>query len=130
MQHARRGEDISRQIANDARVSESVLMTNYVKETDEEARQRSNRTYHRILASLSCEWPLGRYIHNARSEMESQLRAAIDAKDWARAAEISKRLAQAPRMLPDRRPSTREMNRGRPLPSGLPLSVSCLGCGR
>ena len=38
MQHARRGEDISRQIADDATVSESVLMTNYVKETDEESR--------------------------------------------------------------------------------------------
>jgi hypothetical protein len=39
LQHARRGEDIARQIARDAMVSESVLMTNYVKETDEEMRQ-------------------------------------------------------------------------------------------
>jgi integrase len=44
LQHARRGEDINRQVAADARVSESVMMTNYVEETAEELRQRSNRT--------------------------------------------------------------------------------------
>ena len=46
---------IARQIASDLRVSESVLMPNYVKETDDEMRQRSNRTYRRNLASLSSE---------------------------------------------------------------------------
>ena len=76
LQHARQGEDITRQIANDARVSESVLMTNYVKEMDKEMRQRSNRTYWRIHASLSPE-VAARYgcIRNARSEMESHLRS-------------------------------------------------------
>ena len=94
LQHARRGEDIARQIASDLRVSESVLMTNYVKETDEEMRQRSNRTYRRILASLSSEVAT-RYgdVQGARSEMESQLRAAIDAQDWEAASEIAKRMA-------------------------------------
>ncbi|OAI41509.1 hypothetical protein AYO40_00300 [Planctomycetaceae bacterium SCGC AG-212-D15] len=57
LQHARRGEDINRQVAADARVGESVLMTNYVKETDEEMRQRSNRTFNRIMASLSPRSP-------------------------------------------------------------------------
>ena len=97
LQHARRGEDISRQIANDASVSESVLKTNYVKETDEESRQRSNRTYQRILFSLTPEVAVRYgYVYDARSEMESQLRSAIDAKDWAVVNEISKRLAQEP----------------------------------
>ena len=97
LQHARRGEDIARQIASDIRVSESVLVTNYIKETDEEMRQRSNRTYRRVLASLSSA-VAARYGHvqDARSEIESQLRAAVDAKDWARASEIAKRLAQEP----------------------------------
>jgi hypothetical protein len=97
LQHARRGEDIARQIASDARVSESVLMTNYVKETAEEARHRSNRTYRRILASLSPE-VTAQYGHvrDPRSEMESRLRAAMDAKDWATVNELSKRLAQEP----------------------------------
>ena len=38
--------------AIDARVGESVLMTSYVKETDEQLRQASNRTFARLLASL------------------------------------------------------------------------------
>ena len=62
LQYARSGEDIARQVANDAGVSESVLMTNYAKQTDVEARQRSNRTYRRILASLSPEVAV-RYGH-------------------------------------------------------------------
>ena len=55
LQYARSGEDVNRQVARDARVSESVLMTNYVKETDEQIRQMSNRTFYRILASLPPE---------------------------------------------------------------------------
>src|SRR5208283_5366865 len=42
LQHARRGEDINRQVAKDAKVSESVMMTNYVKEMEEEIRDGSN----------------------------------------------------------------------------------------
>ena len=82
-----------RQVAADVRVSESVMMTNYVKESDEEMRQRSNRTYRRIQASLSSEVAASYgHIQDARSEMESQLRAAIDAKDWAMVSDIVKRL--------------------------------------
>ena len=75
----------------------SQFTTNYVKETDEEARHRSNRTYRRILASLAPE-VAARYGHvqDARSEMESELRAAMDAKDWATVTELSNRLAQDP----------------------------------
>jgi integrase len=93
LQHARQGEDIARQIAGDAMVSESVLMTNYVKETDEEMRQRSNRTFRRIQASLSPEIA-SRYGHiqDARSEMESQLRAATDNKNWAHVIEVAQQL--------------------------------------
>ena len=99
LQHARRGEDINRQVASDARVSESVLMTNYVKETDEEMHQRSNRTFRRIVASLSPEVAL-RYGHveDAHSAMENRLRAAIEAKDWSLAAEIAARLAEEERL--------------------------------
>ena len=100
LQHTHRGESIARDIASDARVSESVLMTNYVKETDEEAQHRSNRTYRRILASLAPE-VAARYGHvrDARSEMEDKLRAAMDAKDWATVTELSKRLTQDPQPL-------------------------------
>jgi hypothetical protein len=102
LQHSRHGEDINRQVASDARVSESVMMTNYVKETDEEMRQRSNRTFRRIIASLSPE-VARRYGHvqDARSEMEDRLRSAIESKNWALASDLAARLAQ------DGRPSDR-----------------------
>ena len=97
LQYALRGDDVASQVAIDAGVSESVLMTNYAKETDVEARQRSNRTFRRILASLPPEVAI-RYgfVHDARSEMENQLRAAIDAKDWGRATELVAKLRQEP----------------------------------
>jgi hypothetical protein len=95
MQHSRRGEDINRQIAKDARVTEGVMMTSYVKEADEEMRQRSNRTYFRILASLSPE-VARRYGHveDARSELERRLRAAIEAKDWGLSEELASKLGR------------------------------------
>jgi hypothetical protein len=55
LQHARSGEDLNRQVAHGARLSESVMMGHYVIERDEEMRQASNRTYHRILLSPSLE---------------------------------------------------------------------------
>jgi hypothetical protein len=74
---------VNRLVAQDARLGESVMMTNYVMELDEEFRQRSNRTYHRILAAL----PLAvanryGYSPTARNQLEEQVRAAIAAKDW------------------------------------------------
>ena len=68
-------------------------MTNYAKQTDVEARQRSNRTYRRILASLSPEVAL-RYgqVQDPRSEMENQARAALDAKDWSQMKELAAKL--------------------------------------
>jgi hypothetical protein len=70
------------------------MMTNYVKETDEEMRQQSNRTYGRIVASLAPELA-HRYGHlqDARSELETRLRAAIDSKCWAIASDLARQLA-------------------------------------
>lgn len=98
LQHARRGEDINRQVAADARVGEGPMMSSYVKETDEEMRARSNRTFRRILASLPPE-VARRYGHieEDRSELEKRLQAATEAKDWGLVAAISARLAQARR---------------------------------
>lgn len=95
LQHARRGEDINRQVAADARVSESVMMINYVEEGSEEMRQRSNRTYRRIIASLPTD-VAERYGHvrDARTELEDRLRAALDSQNWALAAELSACLAR------------------------------------
>lgn len=94
LQHARRGEDINRLVAADARVGESVMMTSYVEETDEELRAKSNRTYRRIAASLPVE-VVRRYgyVEDNRSDLERRLREAMDAKDWPLLATLSSRLA-------------------------------------
>jgi hypothetical protein len=87
------GEDLNRQVAGDARLSESVMMANYVRETDEEMRQRSNRTYRRIVASLP---PQVRrrygYVPSPTEELEEQLQAAYAAKDWQLVAQLAARL--------------------------------------
>ena len=98
LQHARRGEDINRQVAEDARVGEAVMMANSVKETDDELRARSNRTFARIVASLPGEVAC-RYGHadQAPTPLERQLEAAMAAKDWDRVAALSALLARRDR---------------------------------
>jgi hypothetical protein len=89
LQFVRSGEDLNRQVARDARVSESVLMTSYVKETDEQIRQASNRTFARILASLQVD--LTRRCGHVEPSLdtEEKLRQVIDAKDWEVAAQMT-----------------------------------------
>jgi integrase len=95
LQHARRGEDINRQVAEDARVGEAVMMTAYVKETDDELRARSNRTFARIVASLPPD-VARRYGHMdlAPTPLEQQLAAAVVAKDWERVTALSVLMAK------------------------------------
>ncbi|MCY2987825.1 MAG: hypothetical protein NTY19_08185 [Planctomycetota bacterium] len=93
LQYARDGEDLNREVASDARLSESVMMTNYVRETDKQMRQRSNRTYHRIEASLSLA--LRRrygYVPSPAEELEEQLQVAQAAKTWRLVAELAAKL--------------------------------------
>ena len=81
-------------VAQDARLSEGVMMTNNVMELDEENfRQRSNRTYHRILAALPLE-VANRYGYSPTTldRLEEQVRAAVGAKDWDKAAKLSQQL--------------------------------------
>jgi len=95
LQYARVGEDVNRQVAADARVGESVMMTSYVKETDELLRQASNRTFARLLASLPPE--LARrcgHVERPPSGIEDQLKKAVEARDWLLAAELTAQLAQ------------------------------------
>lgn len=73
----------------------SATKTNYVRETDKQMRQRSNRTYHRIGTSLS---PVVRrrygYVPSPTEELEEQLQAADAAKDWQLVAELAAKLDQ------------------------------------
>lgn len=94
LQYVRSGEDINRQVAEDARVSKSVLMTSYVRETDEQLRQASNRTFSRIIASLPSDLAQRCGHDEKRDNTEERLRAAIEAKDWQLAADLTSRLAK------------------------------------
>jgi integrase len=97
LQHARSGEDLNSRVARDARLTESVMMTHYVTERDEELRQASNRTYHRILASLpsdvACRY--GHRAENGAGKLELRLRQATEAQDWTLVRELAGKLAEA-----------------------------------
>ena len=70
-------------------------MTNYVKETDEQLRQASNRTFARILASLPPH--LAQRCGHAEppiEDLEGELKKAVEGENWLRAAELANKLAQ------------------------------------
>jgi integrase len=83
LQYARMGEDLNRQVAADARLGVSVMLTSYVKESDEEMRAKSNRTYRRIAASLPPE-VARRYGHEEvdTDTLVQRLQEAVSRKDW------------------------------------------------
>ena len=77
LQYARSGEDVNRLVASDARVSENVMMTNYVKETDDEMRRKSNRTFCALIASLPPDVAEGYgYVEQAKSVLQLNVEAA------------------------------------------------------
>ena len=96
LQYARQGEDINRQVAQDASVTTSVMMTSYVTERDEELRQKSNRFFARIVARLH-PTVAARYGHveTPTDELKRRLRVAVDAGDWKTAAKIAAQLDDA-----------------------------------
>jgi hypothetical protein len=80
-------------LAADARLSECVMMTNYVKETDEQMRAKSNRMFSRILASLDAE-VARRYGHiEANSAtLKEQIKRAAAIEDWDTVAVLTAKL--------------------------------------
>jgi len=95
LQAARRGEDRNERVAQDAHVSSSVMMDHYVDETDEELRQASNRMYYRLLAGLppDVSKAYGYVQEHEPRDLETQLRAAVAAKDWPLAERLASELA-------------------------------------
>ena len=89
------GEDANRLVAQDARVGEGVMMTSYVKETDEEMRQKSNRTFHRIRASLPVEVAkqFG-YDEEAVDPLKKELAEATAAGNWDLVVRLGAELAR------------------------------------
>lgn len=97
LQYARRGEDASRRVAQDAGLSETVLMTHYVEESDPELREASNRTFERVLASLppevACRYG---YMDAVAKELEDRLQSALKSGNWAQVANLAAQLANKP----------------------------------
>jgi hypothetical protein len=96
LQHARRGEDLNRLVAQDAKVTTSVMMRHYVSEHQEELCHASNRTYARILASLPPDVAkrYGYQPENLAADLEARLEVAIKAKDWPLVADLANRLGK------------------------------------
>ncbi len=77
------GEDLNRQAAANARLGVSVMVTSYVKESDEEMRAESNRTYGRIAASLPPE--IARCYWHKKVDTDplvQRLPEAVARQDW------------------------------------------------
>lgn len=55
LQYALSAGHVEQSVADDASVSAAVLMSSYARVTDQELRNKSNRTYQRIRSSLSME---------------------------------------------------------------------------
>jgi integrase len=98
LQYARAGEDANRRVAEDARVSEAVLLGHYVTEQDEQLRAKSNRTFERVAAALPPEVAV-RYGHAVApaDPLEERFRAAADAQDWETAAVLAAELGRRQR---------------------------------
>lgn len=91
LQYARRGEDTNQRVAMDARLGTRVMMTSYVRETDEELRQKSNRTFERIASGFPAE-VIDRYGYeppSPNSLFVERLRKAVEEGDWETAAKLS-----------------------------------------
>jgi hypothetical protein len=70
-------------------------MSNRPTESDEELRQKSNRTYQRIVASLSpAVAERYGYVAKVTTELEKRLAAAVAAENWDLAQAISAHLAR------------------------------------
>jgi integrase len=92
LQLAHDGEDLgtSRKVADDAGVSESVLLGHYVNPT---LWRKSNRTYYRILATLPADLAaLFGYVEGERERLSRELESAKDRGDWSQVAKLAAEL--------------------------------------
>lgn len=93
LQYAFTGEHIQQIVARDASVTPAVMMASYARATDEELRQRSNATFHRLLSSLPVEVAV-RYGHEVSQadRLHEQLDAARGRRDWDEVGRLAQQL--------------------------------------
>jgi len=98
LQYARAGQDATRSLARDARVTEAVMMTHYVKEEDLQLRAASNAMYQRLCLSMTPEVARAfGHEHSATAILEQRLRDAIGSRNWPLVGEVAKKLAKQDR---------------------------------
>jgi hypothetical protein len=92
-QFTRSGEDLNRRVAEDACVSEKVMLNHYVTERDPELRAKSNRTFERLAAALppAVAVRFG-YLAPQEDPLEEKLREATERKDWDLVGRLSSEL--------------------------------------
>lgn len=90
LQFAYRGGVAAKQIAQDASITEAVMLDHYVDDTDEELRLKSNQTFARIAASLPSQIAVryGYFPEREGARPEEVLRVAIERKDFQTARVI------------------------------------------
>jgi len=94
LQYARAGQDATQSLAKDARVSEGVMMTHYVKEEDLQFRAGSNAMFQRLCLSMTPEVARAfGHEHSATAVLEQRLREAIGSRNWPLVGQIAKKLA-------------------------------------
>lgn len=98
LQRARIGEDINRQVAEDARLGADVMLESYVIEGGEQHRQASNRTFRRLVKSLpeQVAFRFGYERPKIEETVEARLRDALEQGDWSKVAILSAELARRP----------------------------------
>jgi hypothetical protein len=69
--------------AEDAKLSDRVMMKSYVRESDPEMRQKSNRTYRRILLALSPDVArVYGYSAPLNDDLVKRIEEAVAAQNW------------------------------------------------
>ena len=93
LQKSREGEDINKQVADDARVSTNVMLKHYVTESDPVLWQSSNRTFKRIRLSLTDAVAIAYGDDRTPPDpLIEKVRRAQDAQDWALVAKLAAEL--------------------------------------
>lgn len=95
LQYAVTAGNVEQQVADDASVSPSVLMTNYARLADQELRHKSNRTFQRIRISLSLEVAIRYGLQEKPGDgLIEKLDQARQRGDWDAVARLAEELNQ------------------------------------
>ena len=95
LQYAVTAGNVEQQVADDASVSSSVLMTNYARLADQELRHKSNRTFQRIRISLSLEVAIRYGLQEKPGDgLIEKLDQARQRGDWDAVARLAEELNQ------------------------------------